>query len=70
MYVVKKGSLCGCEQGKKKRTLPEKRGQPRREFEESLTLDSTTCERLIGTEGKKSYNMIYVVNILVKSPIL
>lgn len=56
VYIVKKGPLCRCEQRKKKRTLPEKQAQTWREFEESLTLDSTTCECLIGTEGKKFYN--------------
>lgn len=56
VYIVKKGPFCRREQRKKKRTLPEKQGQMRREFEESLTLDSTTCECLIDTEGKKFYN--------------
>lgn len=69
VYTVKKGPLCRREQRKEKKTLPEKQGQMRREFEESLTLDSTTCERLIGTEGKKFYKCDIFVNILVKSPI-
>ena len=40
--ILKKGSLC--ERDKKKRTLPEKRGQKWEEFEESLASDSAFSE--------------------------